>query len=166
MKVRDIAIGLTALVILITGALYIRNVRKGKALTVPAPTPNFQQTESKFPGLMVPPDADKLSLDNVAGNEGTGEAFKTFSNGKFALTVLADLPTPNSGYFYQTWLVRGNAGETNFAFISMGKMSMGKGGYLTEFSANKDYSDYKKVVVTLERGFDNTPEQHILEASF
>ena len=57
-------------------------------------------------------------------------------------------------------------GDANFAFVSSGRLSLGKGGYLTEFGVNKDYSDYKKVVVTMEKVFDNTPEQHLLEGSF
>jgi len=165
-KARDVVIGLVVLVLLITGAIYIRNARKAKSLTVPTPTPNFQQTESKFPGLTIPADADKASLNSVSGGEGTGESFKTFSKGKFSLTVMADLPSPDQRSFYQAWLVRGNPGDANFAFVSLGKMSLAKGGYLSEFSANKDYSDYKKVVVTLEKGFDNTPEAHVLEGSF
>lgn len=166
MKARDVIIGLIVLVVLITGAIYIRNARKAKSLTVPVPTPNFQQTESKFPGLTVPENADKANLNNVSGGEGVGESFKTFSNGKFALTVMADLPAPAAGYFYQSWLVRGNPGDDNFAFVSLGKMNMAKGGYISELSTSKDYSDYKKVVVTLEKSLDATPEVHILEGSF
>lgn len=165
-KARDVVIGLIVLVILITGAIYIRNNRKAKTSVVPLPTPNFELVESKFPGLTVPANADRVNLNKVDGAEGIGEVFKTFSNGKFNLTVMADLSAPDAGYFYQSWLVRGNVGDGNFAFVSMGEMSLAKGGYLTEFSADKDYSDYKKVVVTLERVFDNTSEQRILEGSF
>jgi len=166
MKTRDVVIGLIVLIILISGALIIRNNRKTQKSTLPLPTPNFQNVESKFPSLNVPANADRINLNGVLDGTGNGGAFRTFSNGKFAFTVMADLPSPKAGYFYQGWLERGNLGDPNFAFVSTGKLSLAKGGYLTEFGANKDYSDYKKVVVTIEKVFDNTPEQHLLEGSF
>ena len=57
-------------------------------------------------------------------------------------------------------------GDADFAFISTGPMSVAKGGYLLEFSSAIDYSDYKGVVITLEKVNDKTPETHILEGSF
>lgn len=130
------------------------------------PTPNFQVVESKFPSLNVPTNADKIGLKNLTGNGETGEAFKTYQNGKFNMTVIADLPTPSSGYFYQGWMVRGNKGESNYSSISLGKLGLTKGGYITEFGINKNYPDYKKVLVTLEKTFDSTPETNVLEGSF
>ncbi len=166
MKTRDIVIGLIVLVVLISGALIIRNGRKAPTSGIALPTPNFAQVENKFPSLTIPSNADRINLNSVAGVTGMGESFRTYSNGRFSLTIMADLSAPSAGYFYQGWLVRGNAGDANFAYISAGKLNLAKGGYITEFAANKDYSDYKKVAVTSEKVFANTPEQHILEGSF
>lgn len=154
------------LVFLVTGALYIKAGRKAETASIPLPTPNFQHVESKFPNLAVPSNADRTGLVDVSGGQGIGEAFRAFSNGEFSLTVAVDLPVLKTGYFYETWLVRGLAEDDNFAFVSGGRMNVTKGGYLSEFSGKRDYSDYKKIVVTLEKFPDNTPETHILEGSF
>lgn len=159
MKIRDVVIGLVVLVALIAGALYLK-AKKGQSNVVPAPTPNFSQVESKFPGLTVPVDADRISLSDVTGGNGIGEAWRTFQNGQFNLTVMANLPDPKVGYFYQGWIVKDST------YLSLGKLKVAKGGYISEFSANKDYSNYKKVVVTEEKVFNSTPETHILEGSF
>lgn len=161
MKTRDAIIGLVVLVVLITGALLIRRARDGKLQNLPISTPSISQDlESKFPGLTVPANADRANLSDVTGGQGMGEAIRGIKNGLLSLTVLANLEAPKSGYFYQAWLVNGNS------YISLGKMELAKGGYLVDFSSSKYYSDYKKVVVTQERVFDNTPETHILEGSF
>lgn len=158
MKARDVVIGFVVLVVLVAGGLYIKNARKAK-ISPPTPTPSFQEVENKFPGLKVPENADRINLNSVAGEVGMGEAARTFENGKFSLTVMADLPAPKVG-FYQGWIVKDGA------YFSLGKMVSSKGGYIVEFSSVKDYSDYKKVVVTEEKVFDSTPETHILEGSY
>jgi hypothetical protein len=158
MKVRDVVIGLIVLIALIAGALYLKNRKTAPATSTP--TPNYQTVESKFPGLTVPVNADRASLTDVTGGQGMGEAIKGIKNGMLSLTVLANLETPKPGYFYQAWLANDNS------YISLGKMELAKGGYLVDFSSSKYYSDYKKVVVTLEKVFNNTPETHILEGSF
>jgi len=166
MKTRDVVTGLIVLVLLVSGVLVYKNIQKNKNSKLPTPTPDFQQVESKFPSLKVPENADKASLNSVETATGMGEAFKTYENGKFDLTVIANLETPMGGYFYQAWLVKGNPGDTNFSYVSIGKLTFSKGGYIVNFTANKDYSDYKKVVVTTEKSIDKTPEQHVLEGSF
>lgn len=158
MKVRDVVIGLVVLIALIAGALYLKN-RKASPSS-PAPTPNYQTVESKFPGLNVPANADRASLTDVTGGQGMGEAFRTFQNGKFSLTVIANLPTPKAGYFYQSWMVQGDS------YLSLGKMAISKGGYISEFSSAKNYTNYAKIVVTEEKVLNSTPETRVLEGSF
>lgn len=158
MKARDVVIGLVVLIALIAGALYLKN-RKAAPLTS-TPTPNYQNVESKFPGLNVPANADRASLTDVSGGQGMGEAFRTFQNGKFSLTVIVNLPSPKAGYFYQSWMVQGDS------YLSLGKMAVSKGGYISEFGSAKDYTGYTKIVVTQEKVLNSTPETHILEGSF
>ncbi len=74
--------------------------------------------------------------------------------------VLADLPDPEKGSYYEGWLVKGDS------VISTGRMQIAKGGYLLEFNSNTDYSDHSEVVVTKEKTADKNPEEHILEGSF
>jgi len=62
--------------------------------------------------------------------------------------------------------VRGRQGDENFAYISTGRLTLAKGGYMLEFESSRDYSEYSEVVVTLEAVDDKKPEKHILEGSF
>jgi hypothetical protein len=166
MKSRDVVAGLIIIVILITGGLLIKKNRANK-LAIPLATPSVEErVTSKFGGIILPEDGDKADLNAVSGQEGLGEAVRTNQNGKFDLTVLADLSEPKAGYFYQAWIVRGNAGDENFGYLSLGALRLAKGGYLIDFTSNKDYSDYEKVVVTLEKANNGTPETHVLEGSF
>lgn len=161
MKTRDIVTGLIVLVVLIAGVLLIRNARNKSLTTVPSPTPSIEQkVTQKFGNLTIPANADKADLLDVSGGPGMGEAVRTFENGKFTLTILADLPAPTKGYFYQGWMSNGTG------ILSLGQLRIAKGGYLVDFTSTKDYSSYSKVIVTLEKTLNNTPETHILEGSF
>jgi hypothetical protein len=81
-------------------------------------------------------------------------------NGKFVYTVIANLEDPTPGYFYQAWIVNGKDN------VSLGQLSVEKGGWITNFTSSKDLSDHKTIWITLERANDNIPEMHILEGSF
>jgi len=140
-RTRDAVIGLIVLVALISGALFIRNSRKDK-LAVTTPTIEQKVTE-KFGGLTIPSDVDKADLTDVSGGTGLGIATRKFANGRFELTVLADLPNPTTGSFYKASILKDNSS------ISIGSLRIAKGGYLVDFTSQIDYSDYNKVVVTL-----------------
>lgn len=136
--------------ILVSGAIIYRNSRNKKIAASPSPTPQFQQVVSKFPSVKVPQNADRVDLNSVSGGEGIGEAFRTFDNGSFKLTVMANLPQGN----YSAWIV--NSIGTK---ILLGKLTAEKGGYIINYSINKDLTSYSKVLVT--EGTKN-----ILEGSF
>lgn len=161
MRAKDILIGFAVLVVLIAGILLVVRIKNSRKVQQgPISTPNFQQIESKFPALPVPENADRAELLSVSADAGMGEAWRTFENGKFNLTIMADLPAPSAGHFYQGWISNGKS------LISLGGLGTTKGGYLVNFSENKNYSSYNKVVVTLEKLFDGSPEEHVLEGSF
>ena len=161
MKTRDVVVGFLVLVVLIAGILLAKNSKKNNVLNLPSPTPSISQTiTEKFGGITVPSNADKADLVTVAGGSGIGEAIRVFENGKFELTVLTDLPQPSNGYFYQAWMGNGTI------FISLGKLNLAKGGYFIDFTSTKNYSDYKKIVVTVEKVFDQKAEEKVLEGSF
>lgn len=166
MKTRDIVIGAIVLVVLISGVLIIKRA-KNRAALLPTPTPSIQERVQKtFNGLVIPTDRENTDLTAVGGAEGIGVASRKYSGGTYSITVMADLPEPKSGYFYQAWIVRGSTGDSDFSYISTGALRLAKGGYISDFTSSKDYSGYKKVVVTLEKISDNTPESHVLEGSF
>jgi hypothetical protein len=107
-----------------------------------------------------PEDVDKAQLRDITGGTSSGMAIRIFEDGKFKHMVLADLPEPVTGVFYEGWLVKDND------FFSTGKMRIAKGGWILEFESNVDYSDYNKVVVTQELIDDENPETYILEGEF
>ncbi len=165
MSKRDIIIGVVIFAILVGAVFFFRRQKKGPELPI-TPPPSVEDKIEKSFNIELPDDVDKATLKDVSGGDSSGISTRKYANGKFTHTALADLPDPDSGEFYEGWLVRGNPGEANFSFISTGKMRVAKGGWLLEFQSSKDFSDYKMVVVTLEKVDDKKPEKHILEGSF
>ena len=165
MNRRDIVIGFVILAAL-AGFIFFRAKREtSPELIVPQTLSVEDKLEEAF-NLQLPEDVEKVELNDVSGGDGSGIATRKFENGRFTHTVLADLPDPAAGSFYEGWLVRGNPQDANFAFISTGKMKLAKGGYLLEFQSATDFSEYNQVIVTKEIVADSTPETHILEGSF
>jgi hypothetical protein len=162
---RNVVIGL--IVLLGLGALIYWAVRSGKEEELPAvPTPSIEEKLEDSFKYQIPEGFEKAELDDVTGGTGSGLASRKYESGTFNHAILADLPDPESGSFYEGWLVRGKEGDADFAYISTGKLSVAKGGYMLEFESSVDYSDYSGVVVTLEKVNDKKPEKHILEGSF
>lgn len=160
--------GFLVIAILVTGLFLIVKKNKGKNLqATPMPTPSIEnRVIDKFGGLVIPKDLDRADLKDVSGGNSVGIATRKYENGKFELTVLADVPAPAEGYFYQTWLVNGKIFESGAKIISVSKLRAAKGGYLSELTTSENYSGFPGVVVTLEKTFDQTPEKQILEGSF
>ena len=162
MNRRDILIGLVILAILAGIIYFVRRPQTPTLETVSTtPSPELEeQLESNF-NFTIPDNVEKAQLKDVTGGTAEGIATRSFENGEFIHTVLVDLPDPVAGTFYEGWLVK--ADDT---FFSTGALRIAKGGYLLEFDSSTDYSDYNKVVITLEKKNDKTPEKHILEGSF
>ena len=147
MKTRDIVLGLIVLVILITGALWIRKARIEKAEKLQLTTPTTEEKiANSFNNLEIPEDVTKIELKDISGGDGFGIAT--------ADMVLVDLPDPEAGAFYQVWL------EKDGNLTSLGRMRIAKGGYLLEGNVSD------KVVVSRETINDNKVETKILEGSF
>lgn len=157
MRRRDIVIGLVVLVVL---AAIIYLVRRPQEQLELQTTPSLEEQLEESFNLQLPDDVEKLELKDVSGGNSSGIATRKFESGVYTHTVLADLPDPQAGKFYEGWLVMGEK------VISTGKFMIAKGGYLLEYESSTDYSDYAMVVVTLEQKDDKTPEVHILEGTF
>ena len=165
MKRRDIVIGILILVI-VAGVIYWRQrTSPSEEMRVPETLSLEDTLEEKFK-IEIPEDVDKAELKDVSGGSASAIAIRKFENNKFTHSILADLPDPEAGSFYEGWLVRGEEGSDNFSSFSSGRMRLAKGGWMLEFESSTDYSDYNKVVVTSEKVADKTPEKHILEGSF
>jgi hypothetical protein len=165
MKRRDIVIGLIILVLL-AGVIYIRQrTRLQEEMVVPETLSTEQVFEEKF-NIQIPDDVDKAELKEVGDLGGSGIAIRKFEEGQFTHSILVDLPDPETGYFYEGWLAKGEEGEDDYSIISTGRLRLAKGGWMLDFSSRTDLSDYEKVIVSLERVFDNTIEEKVLEGSF
>jgi len=169
--VRNVLVGLVVFIVLVLLIVFL--IRRGQNVSSPVtsslPTPVSlyrQQLQNNF-GITVPTNAVTADLKDVTGGNQMGLATLDKNAGVNDYTVLANLDDPTSGYFYQAWLVRGTSGSSSFDLISLGTLSLAKGGWLTDYRSSKDLSDHKTVWITLERYNTTTPAgKHILEGSF
>ena len=159
MEKRDIVIGIIILAAL-AGFIYFRGKKETpEELQVPQTLSIEDRLEQAF-DFEIPEDVDKAELEDATGGDASGIATRKFENGQFTHTVLADLPDPETGAFYEGWLVKDES------VISTGRLRIAKGGYLLEFQSSTDYLEHSDVVITLEKVADSNPEEHILEGSF
>ena len=163
MKRKDIVIGLVVLAVLAGIIFWFRKPKE--EFKVPE-IPSVEEKMEEFFNVEIPEDIEKAQLKDVIGGDALGIATRNYENGTFVHVVLADLPNPEEGFYYEGWLVRGKEGDDDFDYISTGKMRLAKGGYLLEFESSTDYLDYQEVVITLEKTEDNLPEKHVLEGTF
>jgi len=110
----------------------------------------------------VPEGVDRANLEDVSGGGGTGVATRDMVNGKFVHSVIAALPDPEAGMFYEGWLVNTVTDDV----VSTGTFRIAKGGFILDFTSSTDLTDHNQVVVTLEKVDDGKPETHVLEGTF
>lgn len=165
MKTRDIVIGIVVLAAVAGLILRFRSSRETKVETTPTPPSVEDRFEESF-NVEIPEDVEKSELKDVSGGSASGIATRDFENGKFTHMVLADLPAPEVGSYYQAWLQKGDEGDEDFSLVSTGRMVLVKGGYLIEFESNKDLQSYDKVVISQEKIADSKIEKKVLESSF
>ncbi|KKQ24958.1 MAG: hypothetical protein US62_C0036G0019 [Candidatus Woesebacteria bacterium GW2011_GWA1_37_8] len=165
MNRRDIVIGAVVL-LAIAGLIYWRQVsKKVSTQTVPETLSVEDKIEDKFK-YQIPDDVEKAELKDITGGDASAISTRKFENNKFTSTILADLPDPVPGSFYQGWLVKGEEGKDDYAILSLGKLTVAKGGWMLDYSSTSNKTDYSKVLITLEKKFDTTPETKVLEGSF
>ncbi len=161
MRRKDIIFGLLFLAVFVGLFFFLKNRQPSKTIKVTETLPQVEENVEKRFRITIPDDVDKVELSSVSDIAGSAIATRKYESGKFTHMVLADLPDPEAGSFYEGWLVKEDG-----SYISTGKMEIAKGGYLLEFQYPTDISSYNKVVVTLEKTADTKPEKYILEGSF
>ncbi|MCX6704055.1 MAG: hypothetical protein NTZ07_01270 [Candidatus Woesebacteria bacterium] len=145
MRAKDILAAFIVIVVVVAGILVIKNRAKIAQKVSPTASPSIQQQiESKFKGLVIPGDQEKIELKDVSGGLGMGIATRN--------EILADLPTLPNGQFYQGRL------EKDGKTVLLGTLKMAKGGWILNYNSSV-YPGYNKVIVTVG-------EKHILEGSF
>lgn len=165
MKRRDIVIGVLVLAVILGVVYWRRNSASENDLVVPDTMSVEDSIENKF-NVQLPDDVDKAELSDTSGGTASGIATRKYENGTFSHSVLVDLPDPESGTFYQGWLVRGQEGSADYARISTGKLRIAKGGWMLDFTSGVDYSEYSTVMVSEETVNDLVPESIVLTGSF
>ena len=165
MKRRDIVIALVVLIILAGVVYYRQRNQVQEELKVPETLSIEESLEDKL-NIQIPDDADKADLKDATGGSSSGIFSRKSEEGTFTSSFIADLPQPESGKYYEGWLVKGEEGSEDYSIVSAGRLSAAKGGYLLDFSSRTDYSEYNKIMVTLESKSDRTPEETVLEGNF
>lgn len=157
---KDVIVGFAIILIIIAGAIYYKKIKSPKVL--PSPTPveiSYQEDFDTRGGYFnkfkfdIPNNSNSIELKDVSGGDARGIATEK--------EVLVDANDPEIGYFYEAWLQDSNTQE----LVSLGKLQIVKGGWLLEFDKSK-LSDAEKVIISLEKKFDNILEKRILEGSF
>ena len=164
---REHAVGLLVVVALVGGFLWWRGKQLEKTEVLPAEGEGveIEDKASEFAkrfGVVLPDNVERTELKDVTSGVGSGVATRSFSDSRFEHTVLAALADPETGSWYEGWLVR----EEPFDVLYTGKLRVAKGGFLLEYENGMDWRDHSKVVVTLEKVDDRKPEVHVLEGEF
>lgn len=146
MRARNILFAFIVVVAVVAGVLFLKNRTKVFPKVNPSATPSIQQQiESKFKGLTIPTDTEKIELKDVSGGSGMGIATRN--------EILADLPAISNGQSYQGRL-ENSSGKT----VLLGNLTMSKGGWILNYNSEV-FPGYNKVIITV--GI-----KHILEGSF
>lgn len=101
-------------------------------------------------------------LKDVSGGQVVGTGWRYFDGNKFMQKIEASrLPAVGKGFYYEGWLV------SDQGFFSIGRMAEEEGTGRLYYATNKDKSEFKGAVVTLEPEDGNpAPDKHILEGNF
>jgi hypothetical protein len=162
MKRRDIVIGIVLLAAIV-GLFYLRNRRQAEEMRVPEQEVSSESTEQRIEEIFntdIPDDVEKAELKAVDDGDGSAIATRKEEEGSREFAVLADLPDPETGKFYEAWLVKDDEQ------VSLGGMRVAKGGWVLETTSTRDLGGFDKVVVSLESSRDNEIEDSVLEGEF
>ena len=157
-------LGAVVLIIIITAAaLFLSQNKTGNQ----EPQTSSESTDVLESGTQPEETVETTELAAVGGYAGGGTANRDYNGKTFVHLVVAQLPDPASGKFYEGWLVKK---QPTLTFISTGKLEKeGGDDFVLLFTSETDYSDYNDVVITEETenlGLDGKPETHVLEGTF
>ena len=164
MKNKGFLVALLVFLLLVVGGYYYsRQYRQNAPAPLSESLPVTEEEESVLEsqvGIEIPQNIEKTKLADVSGGEASGIATRKFEEGEFKHDVIANLPEPEAGQFYQGWLVKEEEA------VPTGKMEQKKGGWVLSYTSGEDQSDYDRAVITLESKDDDQPEDKILEGKF
>jgi len=157
-------LGAVVLIIIITAAaLFLSQNKNGGQ----EPQSSSDESEVPQPSAQSGQTVETTELTAVGGYAGGGTANRDYNGKTFVHLVVAQLPDPTSGKFYEGWLVKK---QPTLTFISTGKLEKeGGDDFVLLFTNETDYSNYSDVVIAEETeslGLDGKVETHVLEGSF
>ena len=129
-------------------------------------SPTAEGTDNINPSVQAPArrDREEATLYNV-DHVGLAVASREIQDHVFHHTVVAHLSPPPEGMHYEGWLLR----DEPFDFFATGTMDANADGtyaLVWDGPFNKDFKDYTKIVVTIERDGESGPNLHVLEGEF
>ena len=155
---------LILIILVIIGYYFWNNANTPKTSPINTPATQSMTEEEKMKTEML---ESSLSAELLAVGlfTGSGTATTTWNGSTFTNSVMATLPSPPEGKFYEGWLVRNSPELT---FISTGKLELEGDQYVLKYTSETNYPNHIDIVVTLETsadGLDNKPEAHVLEGA-
>ena len=133
--------------------------------TVETPSASDQQTQDETnrfltqQGVTLPAGAQRAYLSGGESNRGVATREATAKGYDYA--IVTSLPQIKTG-FYQAFIKDGNG-----AYISLGKLTSGKGGYIGEASLNQtDLANYNIVEVSQETTKVTAPTNVVMAGTF
>ncbi len=168
----------TSLTLILALSLFLVACNRNNQTPTPTPVPTQPTQEEisstrteleRLTGQQLPTQTpDQLGstsretvLTPQSGYQATGYARHGFADGRYTLTVLADLPDLESGQVYQVWLVQG-AADSEATPRKVGQLRSSKSGYLLDYSASEDLTSHTSFVVSREQTDDNQIETPVL----
>lgn len=144
--------------------------KTGIVIPTAQPTTEPAPTESE-PGSEEPSESTQLARQEIAlksnaGQAATGYVNREYNQSNFTINLLADLPEPQAGEFYNLWIAQGQSGDENYSLMSLGRINSVKGGYVLEYQSTENLRDYNQVIISKETQADENIEQMILTGSF
>jgi len=163
MKRRDIVVA--AVILAVAAFVVFRVTRDEPDLTLgPTSSPSLEEDIEGIFNTDIPDGAQKAELVATGDIEGSAIATLEEDKGRNLVTILADLPDPESGT-YQAWLVKGERDGFSDT-IPLGSMRPAKGGWILDPTPVGEVEGFDKVIVSLERDIDSSLETVVLEGSF
>lgn len=163
---KNVRVGLVvaAFVLLFGGSMFLFRTAKHEkpkdVSSVLATTSTVTPNPSEF-------SQTSATLIGLTSNKPVGTATRSLVTSLFHLSMSVTLPgIDRASQFYQAWLVR----PVPYDYVSAGELITNDlGTFILDWNglADKDYSGYTNLVITLQaRGGDEDPQGHIAEGGF
>lgn len=166
-KINTIMVVLLSITIvgLLAGGMYLYMQKRGLTNT----TSNTPHSHSMLPPGISEPTGDtnvSINLEAISPFTGTASAIRSYTDGKFTISIKADTSTPADGEYYEAWI---NNDSQNPSYISLGRLNNMDGMYMLDYSTDQDITAYNSVFITEETessAQDNQPEAHMFHGDF